>query len=149
MEHIGLINVEMKSSSIPYVANALHKVKSISFTIPDYEVIIDSLAKTNVLQCLELHLWGGFKPKHKTINAYLKHLKTTRFRQFHPHLGSLWRQTQSQNILWYGKYSTSCDGSSGVSISHVRLNIKHFKKCNTAKRFTISRRISQLFYSFK
>ena len=129
MEHIGLINVEMKSSSIPYVANALCKVKSIGFTIPcfaDYEVIIDSLAKTNVLQCLELHLWGGFKPKYKTINTYLKHLKTTCY-QFHPYLYSLWQQTQSQNILWYGKFSTSCDGSSGGSVSPLRLNIEHFK----------------------
>ena len=130
MEHVGLIHVKMTSSSIPYVANALHKVKSIGFTIPccaEYEVIIDSLAKTNVLQCLELHLWGGFKPKYKTMNAYLKHLKITHFRQFHPYLLSTWRQIQSQNVLWYGKFSTSCDGSSGGSISHVQLNIEHFK----------------------
>ena len=146
MEHVGLIHVKMTSSSIPYVANALHKVKSISFTIPcfaDYEVIIDGLAKTNVLQCLELHLWGGFKPKYKTMNAYLKHLKITHFRfppisglvhpylvmvyGFHPYLVSTWRKIQSQNVLWYGKFSTSCDGSSGSSISHVQLNIEHFK----------------------
>jgi len=54
IEHIGIHHTEMTSrcASLP---SALHKVKSISFTVPkDCDVICDSLASTYSLKCAEL-----------------------------------------------------------------------------------------------
>ena len=139
MDHIGLISVEMTSSSIPYIAVALDKVKSISFTIPcfiDYEVIIDSLAKTSVLECLELHLWGGFKPKYKTMKVCLKHrYSCSQTDPFHDlsHQVSLYRNPacapQSKKLqLYYGmSYFTKSVQQSGASSSCLKLDIRHFK----------------------
>jgi len=55
MEHIALNFVEMTSSSCQSVANALHKVKSISLTTPDEpEVIGVGIANTSLLESIEL-----------------------------------------------------------------------------------------------
>lgn len=128
MDRIGLISVEMTSSSTTYIADALHRVKSIAFTMQyftDYEVIIDSLAKSNVLQCLETHMWGGFKPKYKTMNDYLKHLDNSF--QLHPYLFNIQKKgRQSQKRLWYGTSSIYNHGSSS-SVSSIKLDIRHFK----------------------
>ena len=115
----------MTSSSIPHIAIALDKVKSIGFTIPcftDYEVIIDRLAETNVLESLELHLWGGFKPKYKTMKANLKYpyafFPTNSFNQ---------RSTQTHPFqLYFGMSFQSCEESS-VSVSSLNLDIKKFE----------------------
>ena len=54
MEHVGLSNTGM-TSSCSSVSTALHKIKSISFTLPDNcDGISDSLADTTVLEELML-----------------------------------------------------------------------------------------------
>ena len=132
MDHIGLISVEMTSSSIPYIAVALGKVKSIGFTLlpcpTDFEKILGGLAETTVLQCLELHLLDGFKPKYKTMNVYLENHGC----QGHPHFVSVLEaylnsEIQSpmpppQTFLWYGTSSMS-----NTSIQRVKLDIEFYK----------------------
>ena len=60
MEHIGLRRVHMTSSSSHIIAATLHKVKSISFGLPDdCEGICDSLTNTTVLKKLELGKVSG------------------------------------------------------------------------------------------
>ena len=129
MDHIGLVSVGMTSSSIPYIAVVLDKVKSIGFTIPcfrDYEVIMDRLAKTNVLESLKLHLWGGFKPKYKTMKAFLTYAHG--FSPFDPFYQLfLYRNAPSlAHQLYFGTSFQSCEGS-GVSVSCINLDIKNFK----------------------
>ena len=137
MDHIGLISVEMTSSSIPYIAVALHKVKSIGFTLPchtDYQKIMDGLAETKVLCCLELHLWGGFKPKYKTMNVYFEDHGC----QWNPHLVSSIRKAYLNDEiqspmplpqrLWYG--TSSMDGT---SIVRVKLDIDYYKNLTLPK----------------
>ena len=133
MDHIGLVSVGMTSSSIPHIAIALDKVKSIGFTIPcftDYEVIIDRLAKTNVLESLELHLWGGFKPRYKTIKAYLKKYRYSPYALFPTdtfYQDFLYRNTQTHPFqLYFCTSYLSCEGSGG-SFSRINFDIKNFK----------------------
>ena len=76
MEHVGLHHTEMTSccASLP---SALHRVKSISFTVPkECGMISDSLASTCSLECIELcngsdaayHTLIGGISRNKSIN---------------------------------------------------------------------------------
>ena len=55
MEHIEFVDVSMTSSSNQHVANVLHKVRSISFTVcDDSDIIGSSIASATMLEKIEL-----------------------------------------------------------------------------------------------
>jgi len=58
VSHIGLLSVEMTSSSYHIIADALHKVNSICFDLPtaDCKVICDSLINTTVLSYIQVKI---------------------------------------------------------------------------------------------
>jgi len=70
MEHIGLREVGITSSSCPIIGASLSKIKFISFNLPDdCEGIINSLANTNVLKQLELYNISSDLANHKMLSA--------------------------------------------------------------------------------
>ena len=65
MEHIEFEGVSMTSSSYQYVADALHQVRSISFTVcDDSEIIGNSIASAPLLEKISL---SGLQPSHCNI----------------------------------------------------------------------------------
>ena len=69
MEHIGLSNIKMTSSSCHIVATTLHKVRSISIAIPDHcEVIIAAaIAATTTLKKLHISRIDEQSSAHKEV----------------------------------------------------------------------------------
>ena len=84
MEYVGLYNTGM-TSSCSSVSTALHKIKSIRFTLPEnYDGISDSLADTTVLE--ELVLRGGSDTaNHAMISGISRNnsIKKLRFDEGH------------------------------------------------------------------
>ena len=59
ISHIGLLSVEMTSSSYHIIANALHKVNSICFDLPasaDCKIICENLTTTTVLSYIQVKI---------------------------------------------------------------------------------------------
>ena len=80
MEHIGLKGVQMTSASCLIIADALSKVKSISFNPPDdCEEIGDSLAAATTLCDLELQ-YVSDSANHKLISALKQNDKLKKLR---------------------------------------------------------------------
>ena len=83
MEHVGLYDTGI-TSSCSSVSTALHKIKSISFTVPDNcDGIYNSLAKTTVLE--ELHLSDGSDTAYHTMIRGIERNNSITFSEGHIH----------------------------------------------------------------
>jgi len=86
MEYVGLCKTEM-TSSCSSVSTALHKIKSISFTLPDNcDGISDSLADTTVLE--EVRLMNGSDIAYHTVLSGISKnnsIKKLQFKTGHLH----------------------------------------------------------------
>ena len=88
MEYVGLRNTGMTSCST--LSKTLHKIKSISFTLPDNcDSISDSLANSTVLE--ELQLYGGSDAANHTMISGISRNNSIRKLGFHG--GQLHHQT--------------------------------------------------------
>ena len=67
MEHVGLLMVDMTSSSCPIISTSLNKIKSITYLVPDDCEVI-SLANNTVLKQLELDIYSD-SANHKILSA--------------------------------------------------------------------------------
>ena len=116
MEHVGLYNTGM-TSSCSSLSTALHKIKSIRFTVPDNcDGISDSLADTTVLE--QLMLYDGSDTANHTMisgisrNNSIKRLEFIGGRLHHQSLTDLVEVIKVNKIitelaLWYVDVSPS------------------------------------------
>ena len=94
MEYVGLYNTGM-TSSCSSVSTALHKIKSISFTLPDNcDGISDSLADTTVLESLVLR--DGSDTANHTMISGISRNNSIKKLQFND--GQLHHQTLSELV---------------------------------------------------
>ena len=83
MEHIGLERIDVKMPLSCYiVAAALYKVKSISFNLPDYEMINNSIAKVTTLKKLEVSIHSEYFARgyENTITALCHNKSIEKFK---------------------------------------------------------------------